>query len=830
MLTTGGAAGTTQHQQPPPRPAFTSTAARPAAPPPPWPFTAEQEGYPATTLSLTVLTLASAAGLLRVFTNDGWIGPVLVTALALHGVGWVSRRWRVPQVAAMAISVLVLWFLVGWTVLPSSTYHGLPAAGTASHVWAAWMQAHADFAAAVTPVTTTTGYTLLAVLGTGAVAILGDWAAFRWRSALYAVAPAFAYFVVCSILGEGPGREWTVALEVTAILVFLVLHRATVDRSDQAWFGNQRTGAVGWAVRAGCAAAAASLLAALVFTPLAGGTEGRGVFGWRGGFGDVGSGPRQVPNPVVDLHTRILQQFDTKVFQVQSTVPSYWRLTSLDTFTGQDWVSTNSYRTFSEDLPGAQAVPPGTRTVRQTFQVQALDSVWLPDSFTPVAVSGVRHVSYDPVSGSLITSRPTSNGLTYTVTSYQFLSALNPAKLEKAPPVASAGAIKRYLLLPKSVPQEVKDLAQRITAGQTTEYGKALALQNYFWDPANGFLYNLNPPGDGYGIAALTNFLFSTKQGYCQQFAGAYAVLARAIGLPTRLAVGFITGTEINSTGTYQVTDGDAHTWPEVYFGPKYGWLPFEPTKTSVDPPSQGYAPTPAESTGGGAQVPSSPFPAIPKGLQIPPGLGAGGGGAGAAAAGNQAANQTTGHHRSAAWSVFLIILAVFGIWSAVVTVVRRGGWLIRRWRARGDPAALVRSYWADATEMLGWWGGKPARGETDQEFAERAGRLLVGRLRDPAAWLPGGVRRLGRMATEAAFAPSVPPQRVREAKAVTREIHQGLFRSATARQLLVWALIPRPGLRPGTGLGQVLGGPPLGRDFAGGRPPTMPAGASFPR
>ncbi len=822
MLTAGTDARTAPH---PPRrtpggasgPAGSTAAS-------PWPFTAEQEGYPATTLSLTVLTLASSAGLLRVFTNDGWVGPVLVTALALHALGWVARRWRVPQVAALAVSVLMLWLLVGWTVLPSSTYHGLPVAGTVSHLWTAWMQAHADFAAAVTPVTTTTGYTLLAVLGTGAVAILGDWAAFRWRSALYAIAPAFAYFVVCCILGQGPGREWTVALEVAAILGFLVVHRATVDRSDQAWFGNQRAGAVAWAIRTGCAAAAASLVAAIVFTPLAGGTEGRGLFGWRGGFGDVGSGPRQVPNPVVDLHTRILDEFDTKVFQVQSAVPSYWRLTSLDTFTGQDWVSTNSYRSFSSQLPGAQAVPPGTRTVRQTFQVQALDSVWLPDSFTPVAVSGVRHVSYDPVSGSLITSRPTSNGLTYTVTSYQFLSDLNPAKLEKAPAVPVSSALKRYLQLPKSVPTQVKALAQRITAGQTTEYGKALALQNYFWDPANGFVYNLNPPGDGYGISALTNFLFVTKQGYCQQFAGAYAVLARAIGLPTRLAVGFITGTEVNNTGTYQVTDGDAHTWPEVYFGPKYGWLPLEPTKTSVNPPSQGYAPPPADGGGSGTAIPTSPFPAIPKGLQLPPGLGAGGGATGAAAASNPTAAPATGHRRSTAWSVFLIVLVVFAIWSAVVTVVRRGGWLIRRWRARRDPAALVRSYWADVTDMLGWWGGKPAPGETDQEFAERAGRLLVGRLRDPAAWLPGGVRRLGRLATEATFARSVPVDRVREAKTIAREIHQGLFRSASARQLLVWALIPHPGLRPRAALGQVLGSAGLNRDVARAFTPAKPS------
>jgi hypothetical protein len=135
-----------------------------------------------------------------------------------------------------------------------------------------------------------------------------------------------------------------------------------------------------------------------------------------------------------------------------------------------------------------------------------------------------------------------------------------------------------------------------------------------------------------------------------------------------------------------------------------------------------------------------------------------------------------------------------------------------------------VRSYWADVTDMLGWWGGKPAPGETDQEFAERAGRLLVGRLRDPAAWLPGGVRRLGRLATEATFAPSVPASRARDARSIAREIHQGLFRSATARQLVIWALIPHPGLPPLAGRGQVLGGYGIGRDTARGFSSTRPA------
>ncbi len=718
------------------------------------PAGAASDAHLAATVTLLALTVVSTVGLVRVFTGHSWVAPLLITAVGVQATCWTARRYRLPRVVGLGLALVAAWVLAAWTVLGSTTTYGFPAGRTASQLWLVLGQARSDFATAVTPVPVTTGFKLMVVLGTALVVILADWGAFRWRSALYGAAPPFAYFVVCCALGTGAGREWVVVIEVAALVVFLLVHRATVGRADQAWFGNQRAGTARWAVSAGSVAAVAAVLMAVLITPAVGKSEGRGILGWRAGFGNAGNGPREVPNPIVDLHTRLLVESDTPVFTVQSPVASYWRLTSLNTFTGQDWISTNSYRSFGKSLPGVQAVPAGTRVVQEQFLVQQLGSVWLPDAFTPVAVSGVRGVSYDPTSGSLITSHATSDGLAYSVTSYQYLSSLDPAQLRSAPAVTVAGSVRQYTALPSSVPPSVYALARSITAGQTTEYGKALALQNYFLSPL--FTYSLNPPNDGYGINALTNFLFVSRTGFCQQFAGAYAVLARAIGLPTRLAVGFATGTD-EGNGYYQVLNADAHTWPEVYFGPQYGWLPFEPTQSFANPASKGYAPpSTADSGGGPAPRNASPAP-VPKGGGALTGpAGAKNNAATTTLPGDQTAGQSADHHGGAVGLALGLLLLAFVVWCALVAVDRRARWTHRRWRARGDPEARVRSHWAEVTELLSWWGATQDAGETDAEFARRAGHLVARRLREPSPWLPGGITRLAGLATEAAFAPTV--------------------------------------------------------------------------
>ena len=116
------------------------------------------------------------------------------------------------------------------------------------------------------------------------------------------------------------------------------------------------------------------------------------------------------------------------------------------------------------------------------------------------------------------------------------------------------------------------DVAQRVAGRASTPYGAVLALESWFRQ-TGGFHYDESPPHlDG---PPLLNFVTRTKPGSCQHFAGAMALMLRLLGVPSRVAVGFTSGTRDGDD--WVVTDHDAHAWVEVWF-PGQGWIPFDPT------------------------------------------------------------------------------------------------------------------------------------------------------------------------------------------------------------------------------------------------------------
>ena len=130
-----------------------------------------------------------------------------------------------------------------------------------------------------------------------------------------------------------------------------------------------------------------------------------------------------------------------------------------------------------------------------------------------------------------------------------------------------------YLQLPPEITRRTRDLARSITAGRTTEYAKAQAIQAWLIANLSYTLVLADPAGQ----EPVDFFLFDRKKGHCEYFASAFAVLARAVAIPTRQVNGFLGGEWNEYQGYVAVRAGDAHSWDEVYF-PGAGWVTFDAT------------------------------------------------------------------------------------------------------------------------------------------------------------------------------------------------------------------------------------------------------------
>ena len=144
---------------------------------------------------------------------------------------------------------------------------------------------------------------------------------------------------------------------------------------------------------------------------------------------------------------------------------------------------------------------------------------------------------------------------------------------------------ERYLKLPTSVPERVLQLAREITNDKTVPYDKAKAIESYL----RSYPYDLEVPAPPDGQDVVDYFLFDLKKGYCDYYATAMVVLARASGLPARFVSGYASGSYDAANAEYIVRELHAHSWAEVYF-PEIGWVEFEPTAAQPEieiPPSK---------------------------------------------------------------------------------------------------------------------------------------------------------------------------------------------------------------------------------------------------
>ena len=292
-------------------------------------------------------------------------------------------------------------------------------------------------------------------------------------------------------------------------------------------------------------------------------------------------------------------RFPKKVTTVLSIraprTPMYWRATVLERFDGTRWREhlwdDNAARNL---LP--QNVDDRRDWVRQDVTVRALDDNHLVGASIPISYN-VSEPAVTKGQGVVKLVEGLHRDQRYTIWSY--VARPTPAQLVRvpavypraltapgrelelagrvnAPPFSAPGREQRMFSLLTGRLQPYAELYDRAraVAGQTrSPYAAAVALERWF-RVTGGFTYS-EEPGSTLGLPPLVGFVVDTRTGYCQHFAGAMALMLRLLGIPARVAAGFVPGHY--QDGTWTVTDHDAHTWVEVWF-PRYGWLAFDPT------------------------------------------------------------------------------------------------------------------------------------------------------------------------------------------------------------------------------------------------------------
>lgn len=256
-----------------------------------------------------------------------------------------------------------------------------------------------------------------------------------------------------------------------------------------------------------------------------------------------------------------------------------------------------------EDVPDRFPTPIGLGSDVQRGEIQTSISAadwyaqdWLPMPYPASKVNIKGSWRYEPVGRTLVGDHgQNTRGAQYTVTS---LIVQPTAEQLASAPEPSAALKREFTKVPDSLPGLVAKTARKVTEGSTNHYEQAVKLQDYF-AVNGGFTYNTQVQV-GSGSAAIARFL-KDKEGFCVHFSFAMASMARTLGIPARVAVGFTPGSP-QADGSMSVGLRDAHAWPELYFE-GVGWTRFEPT------PNRGSVPEYTQTDTPGLDAPILPRP-----------------------------------------------------------------------------------------------------------------------------------------------------------------------------------------------------------------------------
>ncbi|MER8014659.1 DUF3488 and transglutaminase-like domain-containing protein [Streptomyces griseoluteus] len=546
-------------------------------------------------LCAAAATLMASSALLPLVDGPVWLLLSALLVAVQAGVGIAARRVPLSRALTLLAQLLVTLVLLTLVFARGEALGGLlPGPDAFLRFGALFGQGADDVSHYAIPAPLTDGIQLLLVGGVLLVHLLVDTLAVSFRRAAPAGLPLLALYSVAAGLSDG-AADWLWFLVAAAgyLMLLLAEGRERLAQWGRVFGGTPRAGAPAGGVtapaRTGRRIGAVALGVALV-VPLALPTLHGGLLGQAGsgvGAGNGRGGTISAVNPLVSLRDSLNVDDDRQVLSLRPSsgeVPDmYVRIVSLDDFDGTDWKP--SQRRIAA-VPGVFPAPEGLsddvrrttlRTVITAADWYAQD--WLPMPYPPSGVRVDGNWRYEPVGMTLVGDHgQTTRGETYQVTSLD----LQPTAKQLADAPKPPAALEReYTRVPSRLPDVVARTAEKVTSGARNHYEEAVRLQDWF-SVDGGFRYDTEVQV-GRGADAIANFL-RKKEGFCVHFSFAMAAMARTLGIPARVAVGFAPGTP-QGDGSVSVSLKDAHAWPELYFQ-GVGWTRFEPTPTRGTTPA----------------------------------------------------------------------------------------------------------------------------------------------------------------------------------------------------------------------------------------------------
>jgi hypothetical protein len=701
----------------------------------------------------------------------GGVGAVIVVAAAGTATRHRALR-RLPAVACLLIALVALVVYLNLVYTARYSFLGvIPTGNSLTHLWNLAREGMADTQKYTSPVPPVRGLLLLATAGIGAIGAVTDLVAVRLRRSALAGLPLLALFIVPVAAGAAKNSLGTALVFCLGVVGYLALlgadgrerlrlwgklvtpwQQAADEPADEQDGPNTRALAASGR-RIGLAAVVLALFAPLLVPGL---HSHKILPGHPIGPGPGAGAGGRLPDPLVQMNKDLQEPRASVVLTYHTSELSgqylqAYVLSDLGTDTWRMRLTNNGVPVDQNaTLPRIPGLTRGgwtrvrtTITIRQGTQGSVPGASFLPLPYPARVLSSQGGWQADPGTLMVYSTSQSLSGLTYTVIS----DDVNPTREQLNRSPRAGFNMSAYLAVPLAF-HSLTGLAEKITKGETTPFAKAFALQDWF--RSGRFKYSLNVAQPS-GANSLESFLLVTRRGYCQQFAFAMAVLARLLGIPSRIAVGYTAGTSLGH-GNWQVKTSDAHAWPELYFT-GFGWLPWEPTPAGTAV-GQGTAFAPAYSldlngsTGplgnGGAGPTSHGLTPIRKGPGNPFAHKLGFEATGAAGTFTPAAR----HHHHNGPQVVLIVIGVLLIVALVGPRITRSLTRRRRWLTARDDIGRAHMAWRELLDDLADHGIGHGPGETPRALAKRV--TAAQRLAEPAR---EALRRLAEAEERASYA-----------------------------------------------------------------------------